>query len=177
MEEKNILVSFDVVSLFTKVPLNVALVHIRKIFPEDIANLFKHYLTTTYFSYDNKIYEQLDGVAMGSPFSPVVVGFFMEQFEQQAISTANYKPKIWYRYVDDTFVVWSHGREKLEEFLQHINSIHENIKFTMETENEKMELAFLDVLVTRKEGRVGHTVYRKPTHTDRYVHSESMSKV
>ena len=85
IEEGDILVSFDVVSLFTRVPLNDALEYINAIFPSDIASLFKHCLTTTYFSWNNKIYEQIEGVAMGSPLSPVVANFFMEKLEQKAL--------------------------------------------------------------------------------------------
>ena len=172
LEENDRLVSFDVVSLFTKVPLNDAMEYISTIFPKDISNLFRHCLMTTYFTWNSKIYEQTEGVAMGSPLSPVVANFFMEKFEQQALSSAPKKPKVWFRYVDDTFVVWSHGPKKLQEFLQHINSIHENIQFTMETE-ENNKIAFLDVLLTRRGKDLGHTVYRKPTHTDRYLQRNS----
>ena len=97
----------------------------------------------------------------------------MEQFEQQALNTAKKKPSNWYRYVDDTFVVWPHGEEELQDFLQHLNSLHPNIQFTMETEKDN-KLAFLDVLVKkRSDGSLGHTVYRNPTHTDLYLHANS----
>ena len=59
------------------------------------------------------------------------------------------RPKCWVRYVDDTFVVWSHGEEELGRFLLHINSIHPQIQFAMETERDQ-QLAFLDVLVLRR---------------------------
>jgi hypothetical protein len=49
--------------------------------------------------------------------------------------------------MNNTFVVWPHGKEALQEFLRHLNGIHQNIKYTMETE-EKRALPFLDVLVT-----------------------------
>ena len=68
--------------------------------------------------------------------------------------------KAWFRYVDNIFVVWGHGMAKLNNFLSHINSIHPSIQFTMEVEKEG-KIAFLDVLVTRKQERLGHTVYRK----------------
>ena len=45
----DILVSFDVISLFTKVPLADTLKYIQDIFPEDITILFHHCLTTSYF--------------------------------------------------------------------------------------------------------------------------------
>jgi len=64
-------------------------------------------------------------------------------------------------------------REKLEWFLNHINSIHPNIQFTMKIENNR-KLPFLDVLITRAEDKkLEFTVYRKPTHTDRYLERTS----
>lgn len=69
------------------------------------------------------------------------------------------------------FVVWGHGTEKLNDFLEHINNIHPSIQFN--TEVERRKTVFLDVLVIRKEDRLGHTVYRKWTPTDRYLHNSS----
>jgi hypothetical protein len=75
--------------------------------------------------------------------------------------------------MNDTFVVWPHGEEELHEFLDHLNSIHHNIKFTMEVE-KNWSLPFLDVLVSRRpDGSLGHTVSRKPTHKDLYLHAKS----
>jgi hypothetical protein len=74
-------------------------------------------LTSTYFCFDGQYYEQTDGIAMGSPLSPVIADFFMEEFERRAIKRATHKPGYWYRYVDDTFVIWPHGQDKLAGFL------------------------------------------------------------
>jgi retron-type reverse transcriptase len=62
-------------------------------------------LTSTYFYIDGQFYEQTDGVAMGSPLSPVITNFYIEGFERKVIEKATYKPACWYRYVDDTFVI------------------------------------------------------------------------
>jgi hypothetical protein len=135
--------------------------------------LFKHTLTTTYFLYNGEFYEQTDGVAMGSPLSPVIANFYMEYFEQRALKSAVLQPKCWYRYVDDTFAIWPHGADKLDEFLNHLNNIHPSIKFTMETE-EDGKLPFLDILIYKTStGRLGHHVYRKPTHTGLYLNARS----
>lgn len=73
---------------------------------------------------------------------------------------------MWLGYVDDTFVLWPHDIQKLEEFHTHLNNQHPQIQFTREEENSN-QISFLDVLV-KKEGRVFKTaVYRKSTHTDR----------
>ncbi|XP_054723405.1 uncharacterized protein LOC129233402 [Uloborus diversus] len=170
LQPSDLLLSFDIVSLFTKVPVEDALQLITPLFPPDIAAFFKNVLTTTYFQWNTKFYEQRDGVAMGNPLSPVIANFYMEFFEQKALASTTKKPEIWFRYVDDTFAVWSYGEEDLQLFLQHLNNIHPRFQFTMEKESNN-QLPFLDVLVTKKEdGTLGHQVYRKPTHTDRYLH-------
>ena len=169
----DMLVSFDVESLFTNVPLEDTMTLIGELYPDDITALFRHCLTSSYFSYQERIYEQKEGVAMGSPLSPVVANFFMESFETTALDTAVLKPTCWFRYVDDTFVIWPHGREQLDTFLSHLNSLHKMIRFTMEIEENNF-LAFLDVKVMRyRDGTLGHSVYRKPTHTNRYLNANS----
>lgn len=173
LRPNDIILSFDVVSLFTMVPVDESLTHLAEIFPKGIIALFEHCLKTTYFQWNNEFYEQIDGVAMGNPLSPVIANFYMERFEQQAIQTASKRPSYWFRYVDDVFLIWSYGEEELDKFHQHINNINPRIQFTMEKENNN-QLPFLDVLVTKREdGKCGHKVYRKPTHTDRYLHKTS----
>jgi retron-type reverse transcriptase len=105
LQESDILVSFDVVSLFTRVPLEDTLLLLQQHFHDQTISLFKQVLTTTYFLYDSAFYDQTDGVAMGSPLAPVIANYYMEYFEQQAINKEPIKPTHWYRYVDDTFVV------------------------------------------------------------------------
>ena len=52
---------------------------------------------------------------MGSPPSPIISNLFMENFEQKALNTANPKPEWWSRFVDDTFLIWAHGKEELKK--------------------------------------------------------------
>jgi hypothetical protein len=57
--------------------------------------------------------------------------------------------------------------------LDHQNGVHENIKFTMETERDG-HLPFLDIDIYRKpDGSLGRRVYHKPTHTNFYLHANS----
>ena len=69
--------------------------------------------------------------------------------------------------MDDTFVIWLHGQEKLDCFHEHLNTQHRNIKFTVEYEKGN-KLAFLDVQVTRTNNRLTTSAYCKPTHMDHY---------
>lgn len=110
---------------------------------------------------------------MGSPVFPPLAILFMANLEDRAISTFPLKPKVWKRYVDDIFVIWQHGRNELNNFFHHISSVNEKIKFTMKME-ENGKLPFLDILLYRTAlKKIGHTVYRKPTHTNRYLHANS----
>ena len=61
----------------------------RTVLPmEDITLLLEFCLKNTYFSFQSEFCEQVKGVAMGSPVSPVVANLYMEYFEQKALSTA-----------------------------------------------------------------------------------------
>jgi hypothetical protein len=96
----------------------------------------------------------------------------MEHFEKLALYTTEYKPAKWLRYVDDTFIVWPHCPDKLQEFFHHINNLRPSIQFTMERETNN-HLPFLDVLVTKNGSILSTNVYRKPTYTGRYLHFDS----
>ena len=91
----------------------------------------------------------------------------MERFEDEALSSADLKPLMWRRYVDDTFILWKHGPDALDKFHKHLNKQHPQIQFTREEEHNK-QISFLDVLVTRGD-KFTTSVYRKPTNTNRYT--------
>ena len=82
--DHEVMVSFDVVSLFTKVPVEDSLTLLSQHFNKDILAQYKHVLTSTYLCVDGQFYEQTGGVAMGSPLSPVIANFCMEDFETKA---------------------------------------------------------------------------------------------
>ena len=139
--------------------------------PERIAELLGMCLKSTYFSYGGSFYEQKEGAAMGSPVSAVVANLYMEFFEELALETAPTRPRLWKRYVDDTFCILRKG--STEELLHHLNGVRPTIKFTVEQE-EDGTLPFLDTLLRRREdGSLDVSIYRKPTHTDQYLHFES----
>ena len=182
ISESDLMVSFDIKSLFTRVPIKECLEIVEEklnsddtlgerttLTPSTITNLLSLCMSSTYFGFEESIFEQKAGVPMGSPVSPILADLYMEYFEQKAITMHQEKPDLWLRYVDDTFVIWKHGREK---FLSHLNSYNDYIKFTMEIEDGG-SLPFLDVRVIRKGQHLVTSVYRKATHTDRYLNYNS----
>ncbi|XP_067672623.1 uncharacterized protein [Haliotis asinina] len=96
---------------------------------------------------------------------------FMTSFEEAALSTAPFQPLCWYRKVDDTFTTIAYDNDP-NELLNHLNDQHPRIKFTMETETNQ-HLPFLDVSLHTTDDGLRTSVYRKPTHTDQYIHYNS----
>ena len=107
---------------------------------------------------------------MGGPASSTTAEIYMQAYERTAITTAMHPPKVWERFVDDVYSILK--RTHLENFFHHINNLHQNIKFAMEEESNG-ELALLDTLLKRNNGEISVLVYRKPTHTDQYLHYSS----
>ena len=103
--------------------------------------------------------------------SAVMANLVMENLEQRALSTSLVQPWFWKRYVDDVCAAVKSG---LVQTLQdHLNNIEPSIQFIVERETNQ-EIAFLDVSVYRQEnGQLANKVYRKPTHTERYLAFES----
>jgi len=168
-------------SLFTSIPVNLALVIAKERLQQDqslaertnmsvtnVLKLLDFVLTNNYFKYDGHHYKQIFGCAMGSPISPVLADLVIEVIEETAITTALHPPKWWFHYVDDSHACLK--KDKVDAFHQHLNSINDNIQFTLELENTNgYGLPFLDTITSRRGTAVQGDVYRKPTHTDRYL--------
>jgi hypothetical protein len=84
---------------------------------------------------------------MGNSLSLVVSNIFMEHFKEIALDIADNKPAKWFKYVNNTFVVWPYGPGRLQRFLHHLNSIRPTIRFTMEVEANDTPL-FFDILIS-----------------------------
>ena len=144
----------------------------------DITIGLKHYFSSTVFSYKNSLFKQIFGTPMGSCISPIIASLYMEHVEHTAITTFHKPSTLWLRYVDNTFCILN--KDHINDFHSHFNSICSHIQFTIEKEHN-FSLPFLDVLVkrnSRNDNTTTHsflstTIYRKPTHTNRYLHYTS----
>ena len=185
LNQSQCMMSYDVKALFTSVSTTPASNIIRKLLEQDhglqqrtsmsIENIIcvqEFCLNSTYFMFQGKYFEQLEGAAMGSPISPIVANLYMESFEVEAIRSAPHPPYLWKRFVDDTFTII--GSSQKNEFLEHINSIDKYIQFTAEDLRSDGAMPILDILITPEEdGILSTSVFRQPTHTDLYLQWDS----
>ena len=178
------LVPFDVVSLFTKIPVDLAVKVAEEKLGEDaslgrrtslpvkdIIHLLSFCLKTTLFANNGTYYQQGFGTAMGSPVSAVIANAVMKDVEQRASANSPVKPFFWKRYVDD--VISAVSGNEAGRLLSHLNSVEPFIQFTLEREKDR-HLRFLDLNVSRRvQGNLEASIYRKPTHTDKYLALDS----
>ena len=152
--------SYDVMALFTSLPVEKAILFIRQrlmsdeslpdrtsLSPDDIAALLTLCLKCTNFTFRGHFYLQILGTPVGSPVSPIVCNIYMEEFDNHALATATHPPAWWYRYVHDTRT--KRKVKHTESFTQHFNALDQDIKFTSDGE-ENDALAFLDTLTCKQ---------------------------
>ena len=168
-------VSFDVESLFTSVPLKRTLSIIeRRVYTEKLINtklskrelkkLIKDTCTLTPFSFNDVIYEQIDGVSMGCSLGPLLANIIMTELEKVVVDKLLQDGTIRFycRYVDDTLMLIKPcdiQRVKME-----FEKFDKNLKFTYESFEETLP-HFLDIEIHND----GLKMYRKETFTGHYT--------
>ncbi|GFS07801.1 hypothetical protein ElyMa_001258700 [Elysia marginata] len=108
---------------------------------------------------------------MGTCMAPTYANIFMRVIEAGLPCAFPDKPLFWLRYIDDIFLIWTHGRAKLESFIAHANTFHPTIKFTSNISDT--QIPFLDVMVSLKNNTLHTDLYSKPTDTFNYLHWSS----
>ena len=179
-----IMCSLDVCSLFTNVPLDETIdIALNKLYslsdpptlPRSVLRKLLEFVTKkSHFLFDGQYYDQSDGVAMGSPLSPVLANIFMCHFAEKWVMSGQVCPSFWYRYryVDVTFTMFE-NKDTANGFLQYLNSCHNSTKFVIEFEQDN-EIPFLDILVKRCPNNTFVTyIYQTKTFTGLYTKWDS----
>ena len=185
MANGNILVSYDVTSLFTNVPVDETIQILAdkafekewfnwkyklKLEKSELVELLNLAVKHQLFQIDGKSYEQVDGVAMGSPLGPLMANTFMCSLEEKLVER-NQMPSLYHRFVDDS-ITSQRNNASAEAFLSTLNSLHPSVQFTMELETSGV-IPFLRATLINKNGRLETKVYIKPTNTGLMLHYDS----
>lgn len=181
------LVSFDVESLFTNIPTDETIQQILDLAfkngstkkfhgldKKELQKLLEICTKESHFQFNGVFYDQIDGVAMGSPLGPLFASVFMSNFERKhAKKLQKLGVRIWLRYVDDVFASLD-NKNDATRILEYLNQQHPNIRFTIEHEQDG-KLPFLDTLVYRGQTTYHTTIYRKKTFTGVYLNWTSLT--
>ena len=183
LPEDCLLCTIDVCSLYTNIPNDEGINACRLLLnthrqtsscPSNAAVIqsLEHVLYMNNFDFNGKHYLQVGGTAMGTKVAPSLANIFMANFEDQWVYSYPIKPLTWLRYIDDIFMIWTHGHEALSEFMDHLNSCHKTIKFT--SEQSPSSVNFLDTTVKIDSDRKLYTdLFCKPTDSHNYLLFES----
>ena len=176
--------SLDVESLFTNLPLDETInISCNNVFRSsaivnslnvgEFRNLLNIATKDAFFTFNGEYYEQIDGVAMGSPLGPDMANSFLCEHESGWLENCpqEFKPVLYRRYVDDIFCLFK-DKASSEQFRNYLNTQHHHIKFTIEHENNN-SLSFLDCNITRENEEFSTTVFRKKSFSGVYSHFDS----
>jgi len=170
LEEHEEVVSFDVKSLYTNVPVIEAInlcadllfsgkYKLPPVDKQTFIELTKISSCDVIMSTHRGYFKQVDGLAMGSPPAPHLANGWLSQFD----GTIKGDSKLFSRYMDD--ILQDIKRSEIESKLTAINSLHENLTFTIERQSEG-KIPFLDMLITcDQHGKLTSSWYNKPTDT------------
>ncbi|XP_067618087.1 uncharacterized protein [Eurosta solidaginis] len=181
IEDDETLISLDVVSLFTNIPIHFAIGTIMKqwtglqnhtkISKTQFLKILEFCLReNNYFVHDGTFYQQTYGMPMGNPLSPTIADIVLDKIIDDSITELRSKDihvKYITKYVDDMFAIVKIN--DVEEILKIFNGQHTKIKFTLERETNN-KLAFLDIEVHNTENKIRTNWYKKAVASSRMIH-------
>lgn len=179
LPENYILISLDVVSLFTNIDPKL----VYKIITDEWENIKTKSNTTlninniieglklifenTEFAYNGKYYKQIFGAPMGLPGSPDIANMVIEHIITQSLNKLQTKPIFLKSYVDD--IITAVHKDSVQHILKTFNDTNKNIQFTIEEEHEN-KIPFLDLLLIRgPNGKIATDWFHKKTWSGRYL--------
>ena len=178
--EDYILISLDVVSLFSNISKDQVLQSLDKRFNKIhskskvpfhlIVYIINFIFDNLYFTYNDKVYRQIMGTPMGSAISPLIADLVMEDVEIEALSKLDYPPIFYLRYVDD--ILTCIPNNKLSQTVNVFNNINNNIHFTYEIEKNN-SINFLDLLLINNNGKIITNWFQKPRFSGRLLNYNS----
>ena len=172
LPDNTILVTLDVTALYSSIPHNDGIGACNEYLDrralsttssEDICKLIKFILENNVFSFNDEYFLQVCGTAMGTRMAPCYANIFMAELEENFLSGYPCKPLAYYRYIDDIFIIWSHGLNLLHNFIDSINRQHRNIIFTSNISTTSVN--FFDVTIDLHGGHISTKTYTKSTDT------------
>ena len=171
------MISLDVTSLFTNVPIDLVKNSIEKRWNlinkatnlplQEFQKGIEFLMKNTFFQFDNEYYHQIFWTPMWSPISPTLADLVLQDLEEVVFKKLSFKIHSYYRYVDDTFLIIPNNN--IKDTIENFNSYYPRLKFTFELEIDNT-LPFLNLLIIKnQDGTLVTNWFRKNTFSGRYL--------
>jgi len=172
------LITADVVQLYPSIPLQEAyeitkrkLMAKQKHIAHTLTRMLHWILFNNTFTFNDKSYLQINGVATGSPVAPSVANLFMDYIENKVLIKWKTHLRLYRRYIDDIFMVFEGSEDEVEECKSDFNRMHKNITLTWET--DKHTATFLDLIIeiptNNHTPKLQHKVHQKALNNYLYL--------
>ena len=191
LPENAIIVTMDVSALYTNIEKKECIDSVKSALEEEsnpeipigfVLRLLEVLLENNIFTFNNNLYKQIIGVAMGCKPAPLLANVFMSKNIDSKITQLSHKIKFFKRFLDDIFLIYIGSTVTLHEFFHQVNNIHPHIKFTFshtslksESEENKCDcpikeaIPFLDTSCQLIDGKLIFDLYRKETDRVQYL--------
>jgi len=141
---------------------------------QEILRITQTVVNQNYFQFQDTIYIQNEGLAVGAPTSFILSEVYLQYMQNTTIHELLKKHRIegYFRYVDDSLVVYNDDNTNIYNVLEDFNNLAPKLKFTFE-EEQNNQISFLDVTIKKNQKGLSFEVYRKPTTTDIIIPNDS----
>lgn len=178
----DVLLTIDVEALYPSVDREIVINLARDLFKSSypggvladaLTGLLRVVLEQVFVTFDNKIYEMTDGIAMGVACCTWLGNLYVLKMTENICKQA--AELGWIRdyrvYIDDILVIWCGPEDQIQHFMDALNSVHPKLKFTYNT--SKTEAQFLDLVLFKgprlQQGRLDHRIYVKELNAWLYI--------
>ena len=171
------LVSADVSDMYNNIPVSQAILAVggvvRRRFPSGLAGAIVDalglVLNNNYFTFDGVVYHQTSGIAMGTSCAPPLAQLFMALLEQDLrTSLRSGWPAYYKRYIDDALVVFFGPLRELERFLNALQQLHQNLRWTFTVSRKAVTFLDLNIWIDQRK-QLGYSAHSKALNAFQYI--------
>jgi hypothetical protein len=171
LTDDSVILCADVTSLYPSIKHKFGILAVRNVLIdlgastdiiELISDLLFWVLTNNYLSFNNELYRQIDGTAMGTPVAVCYANIVLYYMERDLVDGFN----LYHRYIDDIFAICKNNQRAIL-FVEKFNKLNTNIQLESVTIDKKG--IFLDLEISLIKDDITYTLYQKPMNKYQYI--------
>jgi len=106
-------------------------------------------LDSTFFKFNQKIYQQNFGTPINSPLSPIIADLVIQDLEREVLAKLDFRLLFYFRYVDD--ILTAVPKTAIDSIVDKFNA-HSRLQFTLEIGGDRIN--FLDTTIIKNNNKL-----------------------